>query len=204
MTTLAKKYDDYARQMYANFEKVMMQIPCETDDYSKYSLARSCQDCKDAYKRWLCTVSIPRCEDVSGSNPYAVLRNVNQSYPNGTKLSDEWKSHSDVKSYNTISRNTFIDEQIQPGPYGEILPCDDICFGVVQSCPAAIGFACPARGSAGYAWSYGQRTDEGSNPSCNFPGESRTYVSSAHTIVFGSRGYMLAMTMTVILGVNLF
>ncbi|RGP62490.1 hypothetical protein FLONG3_10192, partial [Fusarium longipes] len=132
-TALAKHYDDYARKMYANFEKVMMQLPCETPPESRYSLARNCDQCREAYKRWLCTVTIPRCEDVMGGSRFSVVRNGFQAFPNGTTLPDNFRKGLKL-SANNSSRNAWIDETVEPGPYKELLPCEDICYDVVQSC----------------------------------------------------------------------
>lgn len=178
-TALAKKYDDYARQMYANFETVVAQIPCENPNDSLYSLARNCTDCKNAYKRWLCTVSIPRCEDFLSESVYGVIRNAGQAFPNGTSLPDDQRKTLSQKPYFNSSRNKFIDEEIQPGPYKEVLPCEDVCYEVVQSCPASIGFRCPQPFMTMFNYSYGQRNLETDAVTCNYPGESRTKFSSA-------------------------
>ena len=37
----------------------------------------------------------------------------------------------------------MIDQIIKPGPWKEVLPCEDLCYQLVQSCPAALDFACP-------------------------------------------------------------
>ena len=180
-TALAQTYDAYARRMYANFEKAMMQIPCDSDSTSSYSLVKNCKDCMTAYKRWLCTVSMPRCEDIGSSSPYAITRNTGQPFPNGTMLSDaERLQLQQQQPFSNTSRNRFIDAEIQPGPYKEILPCDDICYEVVQSCPAAIGFTCPRSHMVGFNISYGQR--DARDPSlvtCNYPGEARTPIGAA-------------------------
>ncbi|POR33354.1 Calcium influx-promoting protein ehs1 [Tolypocladium paradoxum] len=178
-TALAKAYDDYAKKMYANFETVMMQIPCEASRTSRYSLARSCDDCKAAYKKWLCTVSMPRCEDFASSNQFALARNAGQAFPNGTQLPDDVRIALVALPYSNASRNPFIDSEIQPGPYKEVLPCEDICYEVVQSCPSKIGFNCPRPGLMSFAYGYGQRGKNGSTVSCNYPGEARTPMSAA-------------------------
>lgn len=182
-TALAQAYDDYAKKMYANFETVMMQIQCETSSTSMYSLARNCNDCKAAYKKWLCTVSIPRCEDFASSNRFALTRNAGQAFPNGTLLADDVRDPLVAMPYSNASRNPFIDSEIQPGPYKEILPCDDVCYEVVQSCPAKIGFKCPQPDSVSFAYSYGQRDKNGSMVSCNYPGEARTPISAARNLL---------------------
>ncbi|PNY27427.1 Calcium influx-promoting protein ehs1 [Tolypocladium capitatum] len=182
-TALAKAYDDYAKTMYANFETVMMQIPCDAPRTSLYSLARNCNDCKAAYKKWLCTVSIPRCEDFTSSNRFALTRNAGQAFPNGSQLPDDVRNPLIAMPYSNASRNAFIDSEIQPGPYKELLPCEDICYEVVQSCPAAIGFTCPQPGLISFAYSYGRREENGSTASCNYPGVAQTPMSAARNLV---------------------
>ena len=60
------------------------------------------------------------------------------------------------------SRNPMIDTFIKPGPYKELLPCEDMCYNLTRSCPAALGFACPLEGH-GLNYSYGKP------PRCNSP-----------------------------------
>ncbi|KAI5461106.1 stretch-activated Ca2+-permeable channel component-domain-containing protein [Mariannaea sp. PMI_226] len=183
-TALAKKYDDYAKAMYANFEKALMQIPCEVSSTSRYSLAKSCNDCKEAYKQWLCTVALPRCEDVASNSTIGIYRNVNQAFPNGTRLPEaQRKELGQTPAYNA-SRNSWIDTMIMPGPYKELLPCDDVCYAVVQSCPAAIGFTCPQPNNPSFNYSYARRNkNPGGEVTCNFPGETRTQISLATTVL---------------------
>lgn len=168
--------------MYSYFEKIMMQIPCETDSTSKYSLVRDCDNCKDAYKRWLCTVAIPRCEDYTSNNTFAFVRNAGQPFPNGTMLPDEVREEYEKHKWSNSSRNAFIDDRIAPGPYKEILPCDDLCYEVVQACPSAIGFGCPRPGRPEFDASYGKRVDGSDFVSCTYPGEARTRFSAAGTV----------------------
>lgn len=180
-TELAQVYDRYAKTMYSHFQKIMMQIPCETDSTSKYSLVRDCDDCKRAYKNWLCTVSIPRCEDFTSSSGSAIIRNAGQPFPNGSMLPDKEIEKYSPFSYHNNSRNQFIDKEIAPGPYKEVLPCEDLCYEVVQSCPASIGFKCPRPWYPGFESSYGRRNDQSDVVSCNAPGEARTRFSAATT-----------------------
>lgn len=168
-TALGRKYDDYARDMYSNFEKALQQIPCEAPMTSRYSLARSCDDCKNAYKNWLCTTVMPRCDDFFASdNPDALERNLGQDFPNGTSLDESLVNRlvEDKGPGVSTSRNAWIDDEIAPGPYKEVLPCDDVCYQLVQSCPAKLEFSCPLPGGDDgmFAMSYAQRkTDR----SCN-------------------------------------
>lgn len=192
-TELVRLYDNYARDMYRNFEKVLMQTPCEAPPDQQYSLARNCSDCERAYKRWLCTVVVPRCEDVSSSNPHAVLRNAGKPFPNGTMMSQEIRDTLGNSIYFNGSRNRHLDDEIKPGPYKEILPCDDICYEVVQSCPANMQFSCPRPGWTGFNTSYAERGDPGDDAvRCSFPGQTRTRQSMASGLLTPA-SYLLSM-----------
>lgn len=182
-TELAKIYDNYAKSMYANFEKVLMQIPCQAPSESRYSLAKNCTDCQTAYKRWLCTVAIPRCEDYKSNSTTSIFRNVNQAFPNGTFLPQADRARlGQTPAYNA-SRNAWIDQTIKPGPYKEMLPCEDVCYEVVQSCPAAMSFSCPQPNNPSFNYSYGQRNKIPGEVTCNYPGETRTQTSLAAAIL---------------------
>lgn len=184
-TFLAKFYDDYAASMFENFKKVLQQIPCEAPPSQRYSLARNCTDCEAAYKSWLCSVTIPRCEDFSTTGNFLQPRNIKQAFPNGERLDDATiASFPDTAPY-TSSRNSRIDEVVQPGPYKEVLPCDDLCYNLVQSCHAAMGFSCPTSRMLGYNTSYGRRKgdDKDGQVTCNYPGSAHIFSGSARVAI---------------------
>ncbi|EKV05161.1 Calcium channel subunit Mid1 [Penicillium digitatum] len=150
-------YDDYAAAFYQNFTYSLQQVQCKTNEESMFSLAVDCDDCAKAYKQWLCGVTIPRCADFSNNAGYLAVRNAGQSFINGSSLPNDSPYRQSVAS--NTSRNSIIDEQIMPGPYKEILPCQDICHTLVKDCPSALGFGCPQG-----AWmnsSYGYRNSDG-------------------------------------------
>lgn len=174
---LARFYDDAAKASYSNFDKALQQIPCEIANTGQYSLARTCEDCAKAYKSWLCTTLIPRCQDYSSSDPWLQPRNIAQAFPNGSVSAPELLGMGagalTSLSLNS-SRNPLIDEHVKPGPYKEILPCQDLCYNLVQSCPAAMGFSCPRPGMMGFEAAYGYRPNgsvgEEGQITCNYPG----------------------------------
>ncbi|KAK0727956.1 stretch-activated Ca-permeable channel [Lasiosphaeria miniovina] len=170
-TVLGQFYDNYAATMYANFNKSLAQIPCEAVSSQRYSLATNCSLCAAAYKEWLCSVTIPRCEDFSHDAAYLHPRALVQPFPNGDVLDQEALAavHFENTSAFNSSRNPMIDQFVQPGPYKEVLPCEDLCYKLAQSCPAAMGFGCPLPGDPSFASSYGQRS---SNLSCNYQGSA--------------------------------
>jgi len=180
-TQLAQFYDDYAASVYANFNKSLAQIACEAPSSQRYSLARTCDDCAAAYKDWLCSVTIPRCEDFSNTASYLQPRAVSQPFPDGSVLDAEALASAGVRNTTAFnsSRNPLIDEVIRPGPYKELLPCDDLCYKLVQSCPAAMGFGCPLPRWTGFDGNYAKH-EPTAGLTCNFPG-------SAHVVSGGMR-----------------
>ncbi|KAI1367430.1 stretch-activated Ca2+-permeable channel component-domain-containing protein [Xylaria arbuscula] len=198
-TALAAFYDDYTRTMWDNFDKVLQQTRCDAPPTQKYSLVRDCDDCKQAYKDWLCSVAIPRCEDFSSTDEDLQMRNINAPFPNGTFVAQGIRDmYGENKAFSS-SRNVEIDNAIQPGPYKELLPCDYLCYELVKSCPASIGFACPLPGSPyGFNTSYAV-PDRSKELSCNYPG-SAYYPSAAPTTAMSwmSMGLMIISSFLVL------
>ncbi|KAM0335742.1 hypothetical protein ACHAQA_000792 [Verticillium albo-atrum] len=163
---LAQFYDDYARKMYGYFEKQLAQVACEAPSHQQYSLARTCRDCEVAYKKWLCSITIPRCEDISSTNEFSFVRNLNQTFPNGTRIAEDVAALFPGLTHQK-SRNDRIDTEVAPGPYREILPCEDLCYDLVRNCPSSLGFKCPRPKQDVFNSSYQIRGD---GLTCNYPG----------------------------------
>lgn len=183
-------YDNYTRFYYQYFNYSLQQVPCEAPRDAKYSLAKSCTDCENAYKEWLCAVSIPRCEDYSNQADFLMPRNMGQAFQNGSTIAEEelnapfWPmprapslegSVAFQQTYGSSvatnsSRNRMIDEDIHPGPYKEVLPCEDLCYSLMQACPPTLGFGCPFKGK-GLNVSYGTRKGNGNGTiTCSYLG----------------------------------
>lgn len=144
---LGAAYDSYARGLYDSFNTSMQVIQCgdQVDDADRYSILRTCADCRESYRQWLCATTIPRCQDASVNRTYLYLREPN------------------------TSRTDFINEVIQPGPYNEVLPCIDLCHGIMQDCPSSFSFQCPMQNLPGFTGAYYSK--EGTNEiTCNYPG----------------------------------
>ncbi|KAJ9142542.1 Stretch-activated Ca-permeable channel [Coniochaeta hoffmannii] len=201
-TLLATFYDNLAQSAYSNFQKALAQISCEAPATQRYSLVRTCDDCAAAYKSWLCSVTIPRCEDFSTTDAWLQPRNLRQAFPNGETLDAATLAGFGNTSAVTSSRNPAIDEVVRPGPYKEVLPCEDLCYNLTQSCPSALGFNCPRPGMVGFNTSYGIRgkQDENGEVYCNYPGAAHVF-SGAGRIGDGAVG--LALGVVGLLGVLL-
>ena len=171
---LANYYDNYTSQLLDNFNKSIAQIPCNTTSSAQYSLAVTCDDCRTAYKNWLCAVNIPRCEGFDNTASYLQPRAVNQSFIDQTYGNQFTNDPSLSKPnmsvlYMNSSRAPRIDVDVKPGPYKELLPCADLCYSLVRSCPASLGFSCPLEGH-GLAQSYGKHFTIGTDQyGCSAP-----------------------------------
>ena len=194
---LAALYDSNAAQMYQYFNYSLQQIPCNTTSSAQYSLARNCDDCARAYKQWLCAVTIPRCADFNNPSAYLKPRNLGQPFINGSSISSD-PSQFDVAQalLNAVasnsSRNPLIDNKIQPGPYKEVLPCQDLCYDLMQSCPASLGFTCPLVGK-GLEESYGKRVKASEGViSCSYLGAAY-YLSESSRMVPASTALFLVL-----------
>lgn len=150
---LAKKYDERASESYQNFNRSLQQIPCNATDDASYSLVRNCTDCAAAYKAWLCAVTIPRCQDFS--SPDKLFQPRSLAYPawNDTAATPNFRNTTTLSARNSSARNPWIDQVIKPGPWKEMLPCKDLCYNLVRSCPASLGFSCPT--DRWLSWNYG-------------------------------------------------
>ncbi|CCF56264.1 hypothetical protein KAFR_0A08300 [Kazachstania africana CBS 2517] len=146
-TLLAETYQKIAQDLYSNFSTALQMIPCQTEEDAAYSPLRTCDDCAEAYRNWLCAVTIPRCS--TEESPYFIARNK------------------------TANRNVYIDEYIKPlRSYYEILPCIDMCYNIVKNCPSDFGFSCPSSDSYPellYS-SYNFYRNNESYDTCNFLG----------------------------------
>ena len=184
LPSLAALYDSNAAGMYQFFNYSLQQIACNTTSSAQFSLARTCDDCAAAYKQWLCAVTIPRCEDFSNPAPWLMPRNTAQGFVNGSAVPAELDGMSMQSLLGAVatnsSRNPIIDTDIEPGPYKEVLPCEDLCYDLVQSCPAALGFGCPYKGKGLYQ-SYGTRSNDSGIIKCSYLGAAY-YLSGADRV----------------------
>ncbi|KAI4609112.1 hypothetical protein J4E83_008753 [Alternaria metachromatica] len=165
-SALAEIYETQARDYYTNFTRSLAQVACDTVSEAQYSLAVTCEDCAKTYKNWLCMVLMPRCEDWTATDPSLVPRNIKTPFANGS-VPDMIPGFNDSAAFSQ-SRNPKIDTEISPGPYKELKPCEDMCFDIVRTCPAQMGFACP--NGVQRMGMYGVRDENPDRLTCSFPG----------------------------------
>lgn len=187
---LALQYDNQALEKFESFSTSLSQYNCES---TQYSLVRNCTDCYRDYKTWLCAVTIPRCTDASASAGLSQGTEDVQTAPAIRYISAN------------ASRNPWVDDTLRPGEWTELLPCIDLCYHVVQSCPPFLQFYCPEGDLAdiqyGY-WQNGTALVNGTlfhfdlnNPTCNRMGVDAKLL----TLSSASRHYGLNLMFTVIM-----
>ena len=106
---------------------------------------------------------------------------MNQSFTNTTLAAQTatdpaFTPQNKSKVYFASSRNPIIDSDIEPGPYKEVLPCESLCYDLVQSCPASLQFVCPLE-KHGLNYTYGKPS--AGVVSCSFPGAGINGISAA-------------------------
>lgn len=157
-------YDSQAQTLFEPFNVAISQFNCET---TRYSLVRNCTDCYNDYKRWLCAVAIPRCT--------STINGMEDDIPQQSSSATAARA---LRAVNVNeSRNPWIDENMNPGGWIELLPCIDLCYFVVQSCPPFMQFNCPTGDLARLQYGYWRNISVNSNdqdfqfginlPTCN-------------------------------------
>ncbi|KAG5463658.1 MAG: stretch-activated Ca2+-permeable channel component-domain-containing protein [Olpidium bornovanus] len=209
---LAALYDNFAKQRWDALDQALKQSDCR----EMYSITRNCDDCRNAYRDWVCAVTIPRCADPAATA--AAVEKQRQAAENARRQAEMAKAaergppptersvvdlvtagfsrapaallgivlaqanSSALKSLvpaklppdftvqniaartpQTAIRGFVVPRPASPFPssssspttasapgpvsaaadYVEVLPCVDLCYAVIQSCPAYFGFRCP-------------------------------------------------------------
>ncbi|KAI7871303.1 stretch-activated Ca2+-permeable channel component-domain-containing protein [Spinellus fusiger] len=166
LSNITSSYDAQAKALFQPFGTAISQFNCDT---TQYSLVRGCDDCSADYKRWLCAVTIPRCTSSNAMVP-------------GTQVLGQTPAVAVRPIAANQSRNPWVDQTYAPSDWVELLPCIDLCYRTVQSCPPFLNFYCPTGDLATLQYGYWQtgvlsanNTEfvyNANNPSCNRVGLS--------------------------------
>ena len=98
----------FAIQVFSNFQRALSVYSCK-----EYSRIWTCDNCTEAYKRWLCSALYRRCKQ------------------NDTEISG---GQCDLNFTRTNSKAL---------PDCIMRTCSEVCYEVVRKCPVHLAFRCP-------------------------------------------------------------
>lgn len=120
-SNLPQGVSDPLLQYMTNFTTMLLTFPCGRDLYSPL---QTCENCQEAYRAWLCSVSFPRCSEApSSSSP---------SSPTPALTLPQSGSNA---------RNPFLPNVTFS--YQTVLPCLEVCSAADRACPNFLGIKCP-------------------------------------------------------------
>jgi hypothetical protein len=98
----------FAIQVFSNFQRALSVYSCK-----EYSRIWTCDNCTEAYKRWLCSALYRRC-----------------------KQNDTEVSLGQCETNFTRTNSKALPDCIMK-------TCSDVCYDVVRKCPVHLAFRCP-------------------------------------------------------------
>ena len=157
-------YDSLVVPYITNFTRTLTTFPCNSTTFGSYSFVSTCDDCLDAYRRFVCATTIPRCTDAppdvaindSTSTAWTLPSDVQQAILRDSPLASRTPALAPANLLTTFPSLTLtgslsaINET--PFPYSEVVPCIDISHLVSARCPPFIDWKTPKgrTGDAGY------------------------------------------------------
>lgn len=124
-TTLPNSLTDPLLSYLTNFTTSLLTFACGRDLYSPL---QSCADCQRAYRKWLCTISFPRCAEFATTT--TTTGNAQQVFPALIP-----------QPSGTTPRNPNLANASYS--YVQLLPCIETCTATDRACPNFLGFQCP-------------------------------------------------------------
>ncbi|KAK0436385.1 stretch-activated cation channel Mid1 [Armillaria borealis] len=127
-TNLPSQISEPLLSSLTNFTTTLTTFACGRDDYSPLV---SCNNCQQEYRRWLCTVSFPRCGEANSNNGTIAASNGAQ------KVFSALLSQPTTVAPRNSNFPPFNDT------YTALLPCLERCNAADRACPSFLGFRCP-------------------------------------------------------------
>ncbi|THH16037.1 hypothetical protein EW146_g4535 [Bondarzewia mesenterica] len=127
-TTLPSSLTDPLLSYVTNFTTSLLTFACGRDFYSPL---QSCADCQRGYRKWLCTISFPRCAE----------------FPSNVTTSTTDDGAQRVfpallpQASGTPPRNPSLGNLTTS--FAQLLPCIETCTATDRACPNFLGFKCP-------------------------------------------------------------
>ncbi|CDR48297.1 RHTO0S17e00650g1_1 [Rhodotorula toruloides] len=173
----------------ANFTRTMTTFPCGSDEMGRYSVVSTCQDCINAYRDYICAMTMPRCTDAPSN---ATLNDttlaagdslpsyaIPAQYETSLIRTDPFASRTPLfgpsnlsTTFPTLFNSTYRPTRSNllaqsPFPYTETPPCLDICYLVEARCPPFLGWTCPKNSDGSPSDLHKRAADRWGNVYCN-------------------------------------
>lgn len=124
----------------SNFTTSLLTLACGRDHYSPL---KTCADCQEAYRHWLCAISLPRCGEFPSTTQPQQLQEQQHLLQQPALL---------PQPSGTTPRNAALGNSTG---YTALLPCIETCNAADRACPIFLGFRCPSGESTTAQASYG-------------------------------------------------
>lgn len=121
-------FDAKAKFYYENADVVLQRFGC----HARYSLYK-CDDCRDAYKYWVCSIKFQKCGSVVRTD-----HDDNKNDANNNR-----GSSGDSHVYASALCTSSSDAACVSGTTGRHRTCLSLCEDVVRKCPYVLNFQCP-------------------------------------------------------------
>jgi len=135
-----------------NFTTSLLTVACGRDVYSPL---QTCADCQAAYRRWLCSVSLPRCGEfpLNPPSPPPPPPPQQQRQQDALAVPSLPLPALQPQPSGTLSRNPALGNAT--ADYAVLLPCIETCHAADRTCPIFLGFKCPKVATAGESYGVG-------------------------------------------------
>lgn len=144
-TTLPASLTDPLLGYLTNFTMSLLTFACGRDLYSPI---QSCAGCQAAYRKWLCTISLPRCGEYpsSSSSSSTITASPTNAITNTNGVSVTTTS---TQTSALVAQTAGVSPRNENLPafdanYTALLPCIETCTATDRACPNFLGFKCPS------------------------------------------------------------
>ncbi|KAL0577405.1 stretch-activated cation channel mid1 [Marasmius crinis-equi] len=148
-SNIPKTIVDGITQYMTNFTTSLTTFACGRDFYSPL---QTCSDCQREYRRWLCTIALPRCGEASStSTPASASAPASQGqsrrlFARLLSTRDDSQPQQPLSALAPQPSTASSRSPLLPPfntSYNLLLPCIETCQSTDRACPVSLGFKCP-------------------------------------------------------------
>uniref|UniRef100_A0A1B0CHM1 Putative mucin-5ac-like protein n=2 Tax=Lutzomyia longipalpis TaxID=7200 RepID=A0A1B0CHM1_LUTLO len=128
--------DALATRITCEFTEILVRYDCR----QPYSIINHCEDCKEAYRRWVCSTLIPYFAEKKDVKNNETTQGGKYSVENKSRVNRNIQANhnrfgeADENSLTEVLKRSRRKSKTMP-PRRRIRPCLDVCQTVEQKCP---------------------------------------------------------------------